>query len=201
FSSGEARVLVATDIAARGVHVDDIALVVHVDPPAEHKAYLHRSGRTARAGARGSVVTIATPDQARDVNSLLRKAHIQATAASVAPGDTRTTDLTGPPAPRQAPDARPPRDPRQVPGGTARRDTSRQAGGDGAAHRDGAWGRSATTRRPTQGGVGYRDSARPTQGVKAHPNREKGQPAAAHTKNWKPGRATSDTGRRRPRPS
>ena len=51
FSSGETRVLCATDIAARGIHVDDVALVVHVDPPAEHKAYLHRSGRTARAGA------------------------------------------------------------------------------------------------------------------------------------------------------
>ncbi|MEJ7720851.1 MAG: DEAD/DEAH box helicase [Ilumatobacteraceae bacterium] len=51
FSRGSSRVLVATDIAARGIHVDDISLVVHVDPPAEHKAYLHRSGRTARAGA------------------------------------------------------------------------------------------------------------------------------------------------------
>jgi superfamily II DNA/RNA helicase len=64
FSEGSARVLVATDIAARGIHVDDVALVVHVDPPAEHKAYLHRSGRTARAGAAGTVVTISTPDQA-----------------------------------------------------------------------------------------------------------------------------------------
>ncbi|WP_064444374.1 DEAD/DEAH box helicase, partial [Rhodococcus sp. YH3-3] len=53
FSAGEARVLVATDVAARGVHVDDVELVVHVDPPAEHKAYLHRSGRTARAGSAG----------------------------------------------------------------------------------------------------------------------------------------------------
>ncbi len=57
FANGSARVLVATDIASRGIHVDDIALVVHVDPPAEHKAYLHRSGRTARAGASGIVVT------------------------------------------------------------------------------------------------------------------------------------------------
>ena len=56
FASGEARVLVATDIAARGVHVDNVELVVHVDPPMEHKAYLHRSGRTARAGSDGDVV-------------------------------------------------------------------------------------------------------------------------------------------------
>ena len=58
------RVLVATDIAARGIHVDDVELVVHVDPPAEHKAYLHRSGRTARAGAEGVVVTVMMPEQA-----------------------------------------------------------------------------------------------------------------------------------------
>ena len=66
FSTGEARVLVATDIAARGVHVDDVELVVHVDPPTEHKAYLHRSGRTARAGNAGDVVTVVLPEQRRD---------------------------------------------------------------------------------------------------------------------------------------
>src|SRR5699024_8065543 len=63
FVSGEAKVLVATDVAARGVHVDGVDLVVHIDPPAEHKAYTHRSGRTARAGSDGTVVTICTPDQ------------------------------------------------------------------------------------------------------------------------------------------
>src|SRR6185503_20707757 len=73
FSSGEARVLVATDVAARGVHVDDVELVVHVDPPAEHKAYLHRSGRTARAGAAGDVVTVVLPEQRKDAQQLLRK--------------------------------------------------------------------------------------------------------------------------------
>ena len=57
------RTLVATDIAARGIHVDDVALVIHADPPVEHKAYLHRSGRTARAGAEGTVVTLMTDDQ------------------------------------------------------------------------------------------------------------------------------------------
>ena len=55
FKSGDIRALVATDIAARGIHVDDVTLVVHADPPVEHKAYLHRSGRTARAGASGTV--------------------------------------------------------------------------------------------------------------------------------------------------
>ena len=69
--------LVATDVAARGVHVDDVELVVHVDPPTEHKAYLHRSGRTARAGSEGDVVTLVLPAQEKDVAQLLRKAGIR----------------------------------------------------------------------------------------------------------------------------
>ncbi len=96
FRSGEVRVLVATDIAARGIHVDDITLVVHVDPPAEHKAYLHRSGRTARAGAAGVVVTVATDAQRSDVASLARKAGIRATAVRVRPGAESILALTGP---------------------------------------------------------------------------------------------------------
>jgi len=86
FSAGTARVLVATDIAARGIHVDSVELVVHVDPPVEHKAYVHRSGRTSRAGATGTVVTIMLPEQAEDVRALLRKAGITAEVTTVAPG-------------------------------------------------------------------------------------------------------------------
>ena len=67
FSDGSAWVLVATDIAARGIHVDDVTLVVHADPPVEHKAYLHRSGRTARAGNEGTVVTLMLDEQVSDV--------------------------------------------------------------------------------------------------------------------------------------
>ncbi|MEP6979567.1 MAG: DEAD/DEAH box helicase [Nakamurella sp.] len=88
FSSGSAKVLVATDIAARGIHVDDIALVVHIDPPTEHKAYLHRSGRTARAGAAGTVVTIMLPEQRSDVQQLMRQAGITPTTSVVTPGAT-----------------------------------------------------------------------------------------------------------------
>jgi superfamily II DNA/RNA helicase len=95
FSDGSTRVLVATDIAARGIHVDEIGLVVHVDPPAEHKAYLHRSGRTARAGAEGVVVTVATPDQASDVRSLARAAGITPTVTAVGPGHARVMELAG----------------------------------------------------------------------------------------------------------
>jgi superfamily II DNA/RNA helicase len=79
FSDGSACVLVATDIAARGIHVDDVTLVVHADPPVEHKAYLHRSGRTARAGADGTVVTLMLDEQVSDVRSLTRKAGVKPT--------------------------------------------------------------------------------------------------------------------------
>ena len=83
FHSGRATTLVATDIAARGIHVDDVALVIHADPPAEHKAYLHRSGRTARAGAAGMVITLMTSDQVRDVRALTRAAGINPTTTKV----------------------------------------------------------------------------------------------------------------------
>ena len=89
FHEGRATALVATDIAARGIHVDDVALVVHADPPAEHKAYLHRSGRTARAGAEGTVVTLMTSDQRGDVRDLTR-------AAGIKPTTTRVQDLKHP---------------------------------------------------------------------------------------------------------
>jgi superfamily II DNA/RNA helicase len=102
FSSGRVRVLVATDIAARGIHVDDIALVVHVDPPAEHKAFLHRSGRTARAGAEGVVVTVMTPDQAGDVRALARAAGIKPTVTNVDPSHPLLVELSGPSAPKVA---------------------------------------------------------------------------------------------------
>jgi superfamily II DNA/RNA helicase len=83
FHAGKATTLVATDIAARGIHVDDVALVVHADPPVEHKAYLHRSGRTARAGAAGTVITLMTDDQVRDVRDLTRAAGIKPTTTKI----------------------------------------------------------------------------------------------------------------------
>ncbi len=86
FHSGTAQTLVATDIAARGIHVDDVSLVIHADPPVEHKAYLHRSGRTARAGAEGTVVTLMTDEQVRDVRDLTRKAGIKPTTTKVSVG-------------------------------------------------------------------------------------------------------------------
>jgi superfamily II DNA/RNA helicase len=114
FTAGRTRVLVATDIAARGIHVDDIELVVHVDPPTEHKAYLHRSGRTARAGAGGTVVTMALPEQARDVKALAKQAGISPTTRTVRPGDPAISALTGPPAAHVEPPVVPVQEPRRA---------------------------------------------------------------------------------------
>jgi superfamily II DNA/RNA helicase len=123
FSSGKARVLVATDVAARGVHVDDVELVVHVDPPTEHKAYLHRSGRTARAGSAGDVVTLTLPEQRRDMSQLLRKASIKATPIRVTADSDQLKTLVGEPAELVAPPAV-----SNVPNRTAKAPGSRSAG-------------------------------------------------------------------------
>ena len=95
FSSGDVRVLVATDVAARGVHVDEIELVVHVDPPTEHKAYLHRSGRTARAGTDGTVVTIVIPDQKLEVGKLMKAAGVDVAFESVTASSPLVAKLVG----------------------------------------------------------------------------------------------------------
>jgi len=97
FAAGVVRVIVATDVAARGIHVDGIDLVIHADPPAEHKAYLHRSGRTARAGAAGTVITLQTQAQAADVRALMRKAGVVPLTASVTPGSALLRTIVGEP--------------------------------------------------------------------------------------------------------
>ncbi len=95
FTAGTVPVLVATDVMARGIHVDDISLVVHVDPPADPKDYLHRAGRTARAGASGAVVTLVTADQRVEVASMMMRAGVAADPVPVRPGDRALVALTG----------------------------------------------------------------------------------------------------------
>ncbi|MGX1805360.1 DEAD/DEAH box helicase [Nocardia sp. NPDC055321] len=163
FAAGTARVLVATDVAARGVHVDDVQLVVHVDPPAEHKAYLHRSGRTARAGSSGDVVTVVLPEQRKDVAVLLRKAGLNVSPERVTAQSPAVTALVGPIAPLVTPgtttgasdsddrDVAGNRGRRRGPGGgqSARPAKARPAGGgrggNGAARGTGAGNRGAST--------------------------------------------------------
>ena len=109
FAAGVQRVIVATDVAARGIHVEGIDLVIHADPPAEHKAYLHRSGRTARAGASGTVITLQAQAQAADVRDLMRKAGVVPLTATVTPGSALLRSIAGEPvAPVTLPAARPP---------------------------------------------------------------------------------------------
>ncbi len=146
FHAGTATTLVATDIAARGIHVDDVALVVHADPPVEHKAYLHRSGRTARAGAEGTVITLMTDEQVRDVRDLTRQAGITPV----------TTKVNGPDHPvlvQLAPGER-----TLVPGGLVV-ETPTGAGAQGARAGGGGRNRSRRRGRSTGQGGGQQRSA------------------------------------------
>ena len=94
-AKGRANVLVATDVAARGIHVDDIDLVIQADPPMEYKTYLHRAGRTGRAGNAGTVVTMVSRGSKRRVDDLMRRAEIEASVAEARPGDEILDELAG----------------------------------------------------------------------------------------------------------
>lgn len=152
FSAGFATALVATDVAARGIHVDDVGLVIHADPPAEHKAYLHRSGRTARAGAKGNVVTLVTAAQIRAVRQMTTKAKISPTETVVVPDHALLVTLAPAPLPRpkhqpqqiQQDQARPPRDGR--PRSTSNR-THRKPAGSRGRRPSGDRSRAAATSR------------------------------------------------------
>jgi superfamily II DNA/RNA helicase len=95
FREGKILCLVATDVAARGIHVDDVDLVLHVDPAGDHKDYLHRAGRTARAGESGTVVSVVTHDQERATSTMTRKAGVKAAVLRVAPGTHDLVRVTG----------------------------------------------------------------------------------------------------------
>ncbi|UCR88533.1 DEAD/DEAH box helicase [Mycetocola spongiae] len=157
---GGVRVLVATDVAARGVHVDGVELVVHVDPPMEHKAYLHRSGRTARAGSEGDVVTIVIPSQTEDLKKIMRKAEIKVEFQQVRPDSAPVTELVGPVAPYVKPVkvAAPAQGGGQSQGANAQRKRNARAGGGerGGASRGGAQGagRGDGRGRPRPAGSG-----------------------------------------------
>ncbi|HTI20993.1 MAG TPA: DEAD/DEAH box helicase [Kutzneria sp.] len=109
FRDGTTPVLVATDVAARGIHVDDVSLVVHVDPPADPKDYLHRAGRTARAGATGTVITLVTPGEQRDVKQMTAKAGVRVRNTQVRPGDSELARITGSRMPSGVPIIDPPK--------------------------------------------------------------------------------------------
>jgi superfamily II DNA/RNA helicase len=122
FKDGSVSALVATDVAARGIHVDDVSLVLHVDPPADEKDYLHRSGRTARAGESGMVVTIVTPNEERAVRNLMSAAGVRPEQRDAVPGSSEIFELTGARQPSGVPIAEGPKSAYSSP----RRDRGRQ---------------------------------------------------------------------------
>ncbi|MGW3634363.1 DEAD/DEAH box helicase [Streptomyces sp. NPDC005122] len=154
FKSGQVTALVATNVAARGIHIDDLDLVVNVDPPTDHKDYLHRGGRTARAGESGSVVTLVLPEQRREMTRLMADAGITPRSAQVKSSDEELARLTGArepsgvpvvievPQPVEQPKQRPRSRPRT--GGGARRSTGSGTGAE-------SQGRQAQGRQPQRG--------------------------------------------------
>ena len=156
FKNGTTPVLVATDVAARGIHVDDVSLVVHVDPPADPKDYLHRAGRTARAGDDGIVVTLVTHPERREVEAMTKKAGVQAISTAVTAGDTELARITG----ARTPSGTPVLEPAVQVQGTPRRSGGGRSGGGrstagaaAAGHRrgGGADRSGGSTGRPTGG--------------------------------------------------
>ncbi|MDG4774312.1 DEAD/DEAH box helicase [Solwaraspora sp. WMMD792] len=113
FKEGRTNVLVATDVAARGIHVDGVSLVVHVDPPKDPKDYLHRAGRTARAGESGAVATLVLPKQRRSTLAMLEKAGVEPAQTRVRRGDAALSELTGATEPSGVPIVNEPEPPRQ----------------------------------------------------------------------------------------
>ncbi|TKV25884.1 DEAD/DEAH box helicase [Arthrobacter sp. NamB2] len=174
FSSGDVRVLVATDVAARGVHVDDVELVVHVDPPTEHKAYLHRSGRTARAGSSGTVVTITLPEQKSEVQKLMKAAGVDVAFENVKATSPLVLSLTG--------DLADKIDPRTRAALLASREASRGAGTSTGANAERKRARRGAA-APAAGGRGGRGgrgrvSADPQSAQGNRAERRKDQPQA-----------------------
>ncbi|MFB7516119.1 DEAD/DEAH box helicase [Streptomyces sp. NPDC056144] len=142
FKTGQVTTLVATNVAARGIHVDDLDMVVNVDPPMDHKDYLHRGGRTARAGESGSVFTLVLPEQKRDMGRLMSNAGISPRTAQIRSSDQELTDLTGAREPSGVPVVV------EVPQPTPPRKATGTAGGGSGS------GRSRGRRRPAPAGTG-----------------------------------------------
>ncbi|WP_153502992.1 DEAD/DEAH box helicase [Cumulibacter manganitolerans] len=150
FRGNDVPVLVATDVAARGIHIDDVELVIQADPPQEHKTYLHRAGRTARAGDEGTVVTLAMPRERRSTERLTGLAGLDIRGVYVEPGDGPITAITGGATPSGEPveEFRPPV--RTNPRRGARRD-----GGQGTGFRRGPRPGGRRDERGPSGDRGY----------------------------------------------
>ncbi|MER7462559.1 DEAD/DEAH box helicase [Streptomyces sp. NPDC097981] len=151
FKTGEVTALIATNVAARGIHIDDLDLVVNIDPPTDHKDYLHRGGRTARAGESGSVVTLVLPDQKRDMTRLMSDAGISPRTMQIKSSDEELSRLTGAKEPSGIPVVL------EVPQQAPAKPRSGSGGGSGSRRRSGGPRTgSATGGAPAGGGRGRR---------------------------------------------
>jgi len=190
FAAGHPRVLIATDVAARGIHVDDVDLVVQFDPPNDHKDYLHRSGRTARAGASGMVIALAERAQVRDLQKMHAAAGVTAASDEVAAGDHVVREIAAsgtpvPPAPpvrdRFAPERKAARGPARRRGYGPRGGSDQRGGADvnggraGSGIRTGSSragsSRAGSSRAPLVAAGGREDTARGTARGTAKPGR------------------------------
>ncbi|BBE23979.1 hypothetical protein MN0502_28620 [Arthrobacter sp. MN05-02] len=194
FSSGDVRVLVATDVAARGVHVDDVELVVHVDPPTEHKAYLHRSGRTARAGSSGTVVTITLPEQKSEVHKLMKAAGVDVAFETVKATSPLVLSLVG--------DVADKIDPRTRAALLASREATRGEGTSTGANAERKRAcRGAASRLPEAAGQVVAVACRLTPGCPGQPGRPPQGPAAGAALRPDAGAAAGSVARAAGRPS
>jgi superfamily II DNA/RNA helicase len=195
FSSGKASVVVATDVAARGIHVDSVGLVVHFDAPADAKAYLHRSGRTARAGNEGTVITLMTDDQVRDVRALTR-------AAGINPTTTRLNVASHPILAELAPGVRV-----EVPGGLPQAAPAANSGGGGRSggRSSGGGGRSSGGRNRSRNGQqsggqqksgGSKPGASAKSGAPASRNGSRRTPSGGGSRGGNHSAASFSSGRR-----
>ncbi|BFV59933.1 DEAD/DEAH box helicase [Kitasatospora sp. CMC57] len=193
FRDGQISALIATNVAARGIHIDGLDLVVNVDPPIDHKDYLHRGGRTARAGESGTVVTLVLPEQRREVSRLMTTAGIRPTTTKVRPGDAELSRITGARTPSNVPvtlapvvtpgaaPAAPAQPRRRAPkrsglptdvdmNGNARRPRAKQRMGAGAATGGGTGRTGAGNGRTAAGFIGKSAGTKPGSGTKSGSN-------------------------------
>ncbi|SCZ59318.1 Superfamily II DNA and RNA helicase [Arthrobacter sp. UNCCL28] len=190
FSNGDVRVLVATDVAARGVHVDDVELVIHVDPPTEHKAYLHRSGRTARAGSDGTVVTLTLPEQQSDVKKLMKAAGVDVSFERVTANSPLVAELVGDIADKVDPRtraallaAKAPQGGGTSTGANAQRKRARRSGGQAAptaGGRGGRGGRGKVAAEPVRTDVNRAERRAAMNDDVARSSRGRGKSTSTH---------------------
>ncbi|CAM5227164.1 RNA helicase OS=Streptomyces alboniger OX=132473 GN=CP975_08770 PE=4 SV=1 [Streptomyces alboniger] len=173
FKTGQVTALVATNVAARGIHVDDLDLVVNVDPPTDHKDYLHRGGRTARAGESGSVVTLVLPEEKRDMTRLMSDADIRPRTARITSSDEELVRITGAREPSGVPVVIEVPQPTQPSGQSSRRRRPRGGGSAGAPSGQGQ------RRVPRQGAGQPRGAAGPRRGGRPSGGSQGGRRSAA----------------------